>query len=44
MIAHQVNTGEHEEWTTKFYLSEARAFRSVVELVSWSDCYHRYHR
>ena len=43
IIAHQVNTGEHEEWTTKFYLSEARAFRSVVELVSWSDCFN-YHR
>ena len=35
IILKKVNTGEHEEWGTKFYLSEARAFRSVVELVSW---------
>ena len=35
LVSSKVNTGEHEEWATKFYLSEARAFRSVVELVSW---------
>jgi len=31
----KICTGEHDEWGTKYYLSDSRFFRSIVELVSW---------
>jgi len=31
----KICTGDHEDWGTKFYLSDSRFFRSIVELVSW---------
>lgn len=30
----KINSGEHPDWGTKFYLSESHAFRSMVELIS----------
>jgi len=31
----KINSGEHPEWGTKFYLSESHVFRSMVELISY---------
>ena len=31
----KINSGEHPDWGTKFYLSESHAFRSMVELISY---------
>jgi len=31
----KINTGDHAEWGTRCFLSESRAFRSTVELISW---------
>jgi len=31
----KINSGEHPDWGTKFYLSEPHAFRSMVELISY---------
>ena len=31
----KINSGEHPDWGTKFFLSESHAFRSMVELISY---------